>query len=150
MRIQLALCHLNHMGHVSCSTTGLQGPFQHYCDVIMGAMAFQITSLTTVYSPVYSGADQIRYQSSASLAFVRGIHRWPVNSSHKWPVTRNFFHLMTSPWRPIFVVCGFPLEIKRISTGSIGSGSTKRLNKLKCSSKDENITNEYPGANIYQ
>ena len=32
-----------------------------------------------------------KYQSSASLAFVRGIHRWPVNSPHKWPVTRKMF-----------------------------------------------------------
>ena len=60
-----------------------------YCDVIMGAMASQITSLTVVYSMVNSGADQRKHQSSASLAFVRGIHRWPVNSLHKWPVTRK-------------------------------------------------------------
>ena len=38
------------------------------------------TSLTIVYSPVYSGADQRKHQSSASLAFVRGVHRWPANS----------------------------------------------------------------------
>ena len=57
----------------------------------MGAIASQITSLTTVYSIVYSGADQIKHQSSASLAFVRGIHRWPANSTHKWPVTRKMF-----------------------------------------------------------
>ena len=63
----------------------------HHSDVIMGAMASQITSLTVVYSPVYSGADQRKHQSSASLAFVRGIHRWPVNSPHKWPVTRKMF-----------------------------------------------------------
>ena len=49
--------------------------FTHYTDVIMGAMASQITSLTIVYSTVYSGADQRKHQSSASLAFVRGIHR---------------------------------------------------------------------------
>ena len=61
----------------------------HYNDVIMGAMASQITSLTIVYSTVYSGADQRKHQSSASLAFVRGIHRWPVNSPHKRPVTRE-------------------------------------------------------------
>ena len=47
----------------------------HYFDVIMTAMAYQITSLTIVYSSVYSGADQRKHQSSASLAFVRGIHR---------------------------------------------------------------------------
>ena len=55
----------------------------------MGAIAFQITSLTIVYSIVYSGADQRKYQSSALLAFVPGIHRWPVNSPHKGPVTQK-------------------------------------------------------------
>ena len=61
---------------------------QNYCDVIMGAMASQITSLTIVYSTVYWGANQRKHQSSASLAFVR---RWPVNSPHKWPVTWKIF-----------------------------------------------------------
>ena len=65
----------------------------HYGDVIMGKMASQITSLTIVYSTVNSGADQRKHESSASLAFVRGIHRWPVNSTHKWPVTRKMFPL---------------------------------------------------------
>ena len=63
----------------------------HYCDVIMGAIASRITSLAIVDSTVYSGADQRKHLSSASLAFVRGIHRWPVNSPHKWPVTRKIF-----------------------------------------------------------
>ena len=63
----------------------------HYGDVIKGKMTSQITSLTIVYSTVYSGADQRKHQSSASLAFVRGIHRGPVNSSHKWPVRRKMF-----------------------------------------------------------
>ena len=57
---------------------------------MMNAMASQITILTIVYSTVYS-ADQIKHQSSASLTFVRGVHRWPGNSSHKWPVTRKMF-----------------------------------------------------------
>ena len=60
----------------------------YYRDGIMGAMASQITCLTIVYSTVYSGADQRKYQSSASLAFVRGIPQWSMNSPHKWPVTR--------------------------------------------------------------
>ena len=51
----------------------------------------QITNLTIVNSTVYSGADQRKYQSSASLAFVRGNHRRPVNSTHKGPVTRKMF-----------------------------------------------------------
>ena len=63
----------------------------------MGTIASQITSLTIVYSIVYSDADQRIHQSSASLAF-RGIHRRPVNSPHKWPVTRKSFHSMTSSW----------------------------------------------------
>ena len=63
----------------------------HYNDVIMGAIASQITSLTIVYSTVHSGADQTKHQSSASLAFVWEIHRWPVNFPHKWPVTRKMF-----------------------------------------------------------
>ena len=63
--------------------------FIHYGDVIMGMIASQITSLTIVYSTVYSDTDQRKHQSSASLAFVRGIHRGPVNSPHKWPVTRK-------------------------------------------------------------
>ena len=63
----------------------------HYDDVIMGAMASQITSLTIVYSSVYSGADQRKHQSFASLAFVRWIHRALVNYQHKGPVTRKMF-----------------------------------------------------------
>ena len=43
------------------------------------------------YSTVYSGADQIKHQSSASPDFVRGFHLPPVNSPHKGPVTRKMF-----------------------------------------------------------
>ena len=57
----------------------------------MSAMASQITSRTIVYSALYSGADQRKNQSSASLAFVRGIHRWPANFPHKGPVMRKMF-----------------------------------------------------------
>ena len=69
---------------------------QHYSDVIMSAMASQIASLTIVCSTVYSSAVQRKHQIPASLAFVRGIHRWPVNSPHKEPVTRNLFSIW---WR---------------------------------------------------
>ena len=64
----------------------------HCSDVIMNAMASQITSLTTVYSTVYSGADQRKYESSASLAFLMGIHRWRTRGQWR----RKWFHLMTS------------------------------------------------------
>ena len=63
----------------------------HYDDVIMTMLVTQITSLTVVYSIVYSGVNQRKHQSSASLAFVREIHRGPVNFPHKWPVTRKMF-----------------------------------------------------------
>ena len=63
----------------------------HYTDVTMSPMASQITSLGIVYSTVYSGSDQRKHQSSASLAFVRRIHRGPVNSPQKWPVTQKMF-----------------------------------------------------------
>ena len=63
----------------------------HYSNVIMGDMASQITSISTVCSVVCSGAHQRKHQSSVSLAFVMGIHRWPVDSPHKGPVMRKMF-----------------------------------------------------------
>ena len=42
-----------------------------YGDVVIGTIASQITSLMIVYSTIYSDADQRKYQSSASLAFVQ-------------------------------------------------------------------------------
>ena len=74
-----------------CWDVGQTGKAVFYVilSAFLKAMASQITSLAIVYSTVYSGADQRKHQSSASLAFVRGIHRWPVNSPHKWPVTRK-------------------------------------------------------------
>ena len=86
--------HINHVKALkfkkkSDCTTILGKSLQHYNDVIMGSMASQITSLTIVHSAVYS--DKKKHQSSASLAFVRGIHWGPVNSPHKWPVTRKMF-----------------------------------------------------------
>ena len=66
-------------------------PNTHYNDVIMNTMVSQITSLMIVYSTVYLGANQRKHQSSASLAFVWGIHRWLVNSSHKGPVSQKMF-----------------------------------------------------------
>ena len=67
----------------------------------MGVVESQIASLAIVYSTVYSGVDWRKHQSSASLAFVWGIHWWPVNSPHKWPVTQKRFPfddvIMTKP-----------------------------------------------------
>ena len=84
--IEISLC-------IKCDANKSQSPecmlylLPRYCDIIMNAMASQITGVSIVCWAVSSGAGQARHQSSASLAFVRGIHRWPVNSPHKGPVT---------------------------------------------------------------
>ena len=68
----------------------------------------QITSLGIVYSTVYSGAHQRKHQSSASLVFVWGIHRGPVNSPHKRPVTRKMFpfdDVIMYAWNNTYHVC---------------------------------------------
>ena len=96
----------------------------HCSDVIMSAMASQITGVSIVHSTICSAADQRKHQSSASLAYVRGIHRWPVNSPHKGPVTRKMFSFddvimvllrqkftwaFKIPWW--FSVCNIPTQI---------------------------------------
>ena len=80
-------CYLLIVNYTSQKTEQQRNFSFHYSDDIMGEMASQITSLAIVYSTVYSGADQRKHQSSASLAFVLGIPRGPVNSPHKWPVS---------------------------------------------------------------
>ena len=67
--------------------------FDHYNDVMMSSMASQITGMSVVYSTICSGTDQRKQQRSASLAFVRGNHWWPVNFPHKGPVTQKMFPL---------------------------------------------------------
>ena len=74
----------------------------HYSDVIMGAIASQLTSLKIVYSSVYSGADQRKHQSWAS--------RWPMNSPQKGPVTWKIFHLMTYQVMACRLFCAKPLS----------------------------------------
>ena len=70
----------------------------HYTDVIMTTIASQITSLTVVYSTVYSDADQRKHHSSAPLAFVWGIHRDRWIPRTKGQLRGKCFHLMTSSW----------------------------------------------------
>ena len=85
----------------------------HYNDLMMSTMASQIISLTIVYSAVYSDADQRKHQSSASLAFVRGIHRSLVNSLHKSPVGRKMFPLDDIMKKSSFRVKSFQNENNR-------------------------------------
>ena len=106
-------------------------------------------------STVYSGADQRKLQSSSSLAFVRGNHRWPVNSPHKWPVTREIFpfdyvimcrdHVSEVSLRiswPTYVKCGTILQCIEIwkynewgPYGRITRWSTTEKNELLTRSK---------------
>ena len=76
-------------GH--CPYQNIEASLEHNSDIIMSTSTSQITSLTIVYSAVYSGADQRRHQNFASLAFVWGIHHWSMNSPHKGPVTQKMF-----------------------------------------------------------
>ena len=79
------------IGKLDRATARSKSFFCNYSDIIMSPMASQITSLAIVYSTVYSSADLREHQSYASLVFVGGNHRWPVNSPHKGPVTRKMF-----------------------------------------------------------
>ena len=82
----------------SASQRTSNGGDLHYNDVIMTTMASQITSLTVVYSNVYSDADQRKHQSSALLTFVGGIHRDRWIPRTKGQLRGQCFHSMTSSW----------------------------------------------------
>ena len=80
--------------------------YWHYNDVIMITIASQITSLAVVYSTVYSDADQRKHQSSASLAFVWGIHRDRWIPRTKGLLRGKCFYLMTSSWFTFELIFG--------------------------------------------
>ena len=92
----------------SCCLNWLQTAIILYDNIFVSTLQWRHNGRESVsnhqphdcHSTVYSDADQRKHQSSASLAFVQGIHRWPVNSPHKGPVT----HLMTSSWTHIFAL----------------------------------------------
>ena len=91
----------------------------------MGEMASQITSFLIVYSTVYSSADQRKHQSSASLVFVWGIHRGPVNSPHKWTVSRKMF-----PFDDVIMKQYSRLLSEYIVTVASYHSGSKALNKM--------------------
>ena len=93
-------------------------PHIHYSDVMVGTMASQITSVSIVWPIVCSGEDQKSHQSSASLAFVRGIRRSPVNSPHKEPVT----------WKML----PFDDVSMYASVNRVGIGSENGLSPIRC------------------
>ena len=115
----------------------------HYTDVIMGAIASQITSLTIVYSAVYSNADQRKHKSSGSLAFVRGIHQ----GTHEFPaqmaVSRKMFpfdDVIMAWWQHHIYGHAFCLTVTYLHDGPIMRGSgvfvyasfNKLLNMYPC------------------
>ena len=99
----------------------------HSDDFIRSAMASQITSLTIVYSTVYSGTDDRKHQRPASLAFVRGIHRWPVNSPHKGPLTRKMF-----PFDDVIVISYMNNRLLVVIQNAKTSSSDLRRFIVKC------------------
>ena len=111
----------------------------------MGVMASQITSLTSVYSNVYSGVDQRKHQSSASLAFVWGIHRGPVNSPDKWPVTRKMFSFEDAIMNDVEATCNQRLvrEISNqtclIRDSAYLEPTETSFNKLMMTPSNENL-----------
>ena len=97
---------------------------EHYSEVIMSVMPSQITGVKIVYSIVCVEADQRKHQSSTSLAFVRGIHWWPVNSLHKGPVMRKMLSsdnvIMKIKYRPSTYYNGPKLDQTRTDVDSAG------------------------------
>ena len=106
----------------------MQYDSEHYSHVIMSAMASQFAGVSIVYSTVCSGADQ-KHQSSASMAFMRGIRRWPVNSPQKGPVTRKMF-----PFDDVIISC-----ICWPTAAGIGLVNDKHIWQIPCISL-RNIT----------
>ena len=97
-----------HTSHFYQQPKWVEHGMEHYSDVIMSTRVSQITSLIIVYSTIYSSADQRKHQSSASLAFVQGIHQWPVNSPHDGPVMWKMFPfddviMKSVPKRPLAI-----------------------------------------------
>ena len=103
----------------------------HYSDIIMRTMTFQITSVSIVCSTFCSGPDQRKHQSSASLAFVRGIQWWPVDSHHKGTVTWKLF-----PFDDVIIIA----DIAHILHGYfIGTGAIKWLLRYQWCNFEGNI-----------
>ena len=127
--------------------------YNHYDDVIMNAIASQITSLMIVYSTVYSDADQSKHQSSASLAFVWGIHRDRWIPRTKGQLRGKCFHLMTSSCKANFLWnsnCKWQIRVPICLVG-VGWGwglNSLKKNKTFC---EMNPLQNYKGVNsIYK
>ena len=103
---------------------------KHYIDVIMITMASQITSLTVVYSAVYSDADQRKRQSSASLAFVWGIHRDRWIPRTKGQLRGKCFHLMTSSWYTVYWIFWERIRVRQWKWDDICYGNWDNTDRI--------------------
>ena len=104
----------------------------HYSDVIMSALVSQITCVSIVCSTVCSGADQRKHQSSASLAFVRGIDWWLVDSLHKGQVTRKMFSfddviMIVTHMVPLCMCLCLQKVLLKINTSNFCSGCAQQI-----------------------
>ena len=86
-----------------------------------------------VYSTVYSGVDQRKHQSSASLAFVWGIHRGLENSPHKGPVTRKMF-----PFDDVIMVSNSKRSLRNCSVYSTAPAKTWKFTLIAKLSQHHN------------
>ena len=96
--------------HGVCTSVGV-----HYNDFIITTMASQIAASRLFTQPFIMRRSK-KHQSSASLAFVRGIHRWPVNSPHKGSVTRKMFPFDDVIIRTAICLCEFTVNFRRDPT----------------------------------
>ena len=89
----------------------------HYYDVIMGAIASQITSLAVVYSTVYSAQIKENIKAPRHWPLCGEFYRRPVNSPHKWPVTRKMF-----PFDDfiMWVFCGYCHQRRKCTNRILG------------------------------
>ena len=110
-KVSMGLCNGLKVNWRQAITWSIDGPV--CCRIYASSALYGLTlfNLTIDYSIVYSGADQRKHQSSASLAFLQGLHRGPVNSPHKWPISRIFFPFddgiisMVSSNLPYLIAC---------------------------------------------
>ena len=97
----------------------------------MSAMAPQNMRVSIVCSAVCSGADQRKHQSFASLAFVKVIHRWPVDSPHKGPVTRIIF-----PFDDVIIIFQTKLHDHFIIARCFGGCHTDSQERIQCNDNE--------------
>ena len=91
----------------------------------MSAVVSPITGVSILCSTVCSGADQRKHQSSAPLAFVRGIHRSPVDSPHKGPVT-----LIRFPFDDVIMLFQYSMSQLLITIGNCTISCTTSYNSI--------------------